>query len=761
MVLGHALMGNCFTSVVGTISPSRIAYEDSLATLRFCESAKQVRIRPALPVLKREDVVHELRDEVHRLQVELLKARSGRTVIDRQLDKNQALEFLSHELLRRLRDEAGALGFAAYDEGRMASQQQVPTPGSLPAHHLPVDHVMSGNDSPFVASWCPLEAGTGGPPVSTEDPSPRLRHGSARLPRFLPLNLSLVSEDSGAVDLSGTGASSPSSSARGSRPSSPDPDQTESAVGSLDFVNSVLRNGATAGAMEASLGRSSWTSTGSASGSLPGGAGGSLEDDLVREVEYWLNCTGQRSVPGAAKLANLTSTLRHLRSQLLQLQTEGSTPGQADATAVAATAAAAAAVAVAAASAGASLALSGSFPSNQGNSAPSGMPQKPYTPRGGQLAPQCFPGTLSSGVRHAVGAGTATPLTSLPNGRMVGPSMPLPGWSPEALLQRASPSAHSPPRRHVSGGQMGLARPVLSLAATPALPFRVSAPPHPSSPTGAVSVATPCPPMRGAVSPAPRTWIFWPAQQCSRDVVSPLSQRNMRHPGGSPRHSSEISQPPHAWKARFVMAATTLSPPSSPTAKSASMATTFSGTTSFANCFVSTQHRPTLRPYAEIGPRSGFVSQPFTTVSMSLPAAFEVPRASVPSWASPRVPIPALLLPRPVSPPPSPLSLPRATPQLQASVLQAAPGISVMPDVPVVVLPRSLSPRLSPLGSPRELLTKLQAPSQGSSACTAAVEASSARGLGTVPFVWRDACEERGPASRPRTREMPALWSPT
>ncbi|CAE7884695.1 unc-104, partial [Symbiodinium sp. KB8] len=63
---------------------------DSLATLRFCESVKQVRTKPALPVSHREDVVMELQDEVRRLELELLRARSGRAIVERQLGEAQA-----------------------------------------------------------------------------------------------------------------------------------------------------------------------------------------------------------------------------------------------------------------------------------------------------------------------------------------------------------------------------------------------------------------------------------------------------------------------------------------------------------------------------------------------------------------------------------------------------------------------------------------------------------------------------------------------
>eukprot|EP00435_Cladocopium_sp_Y103_P044545 s2099_g12.t1 len=67
-----------------------ISLTDSLATLRFCESVKQVRTKPALPVSQREAVVIELQEEVRRLELELLRARSGRAIVERQLGEAQA-----------------------------------------------------------------------------------------------------------------------------------------------------------------------------------------------------------------------------------------------------------------------------------------------------------------------------------------------------------------------------------------------------------------------------------------------------------------------------------------------------------------------------------------------------------------------------------------------------------------------------------------------------------------------------------------------
>jgi len=187
MVLGHALAGNSHTAVVGTISPAQSAFEDSLATLRFCESVKQVRTKPALPVSQREAVVIELQDEVRRLELELLRARSGRAIVERQLGEaqammehyrsswEQALEMSGHAVLEKLRDEVpcswdppqfpGVVPFAANLSGNW-------TPKSPSEESLEVPRGMAGSRcaSPALPSFWPMtEAGTGGPPFFAED----------------------------------------------------------------------------------------------------------------------------------------------------------------------------------------------------------------------------------------------------------------------------------------------------------------------------------------------------------------------------------------------------------------------------------------------------------------------------------------------------------------------------------------------------------------------------------------------------------------
>lgn len=181
MVLGHALAGNSHTAVVGTISPAQISFEDSLATLRFCESVKQVRTKPALPVSHREDVVMELQDEVRRLELELLRARSGRAIVERQLGEaqammehyrcswKQALEMSGHAELAKVRREAqdavqlpGVPSFAASGSGNWSPCSG--TPGSA---EVPVASATGGSvpASPASRLWRLAEAGTGGPPA--------------------------------------------------------------------------------------------------------------------------------------------------------------------------------------------------------------------------------------------------------------------------------------------------------------------------------------------------------------------------------------------------------------------------------------------------------------------------------------------------------------------------------------------------------------------------------------------------------------------
>jgi len=91
MLLGHSLAGNSYTTLIGTLSPSRNSHEDSLSTLRFCESVKQVKTRPAVSDVNSDDAVSFLEEEVRRLCLELSRAQTGRQIVERQLIESQAM----------------------------------------------------------------------------------------------------------------------------------------------------------------------------------------------------------------------------------------------------------------------------------------------------------------------------------------------------------------------------------------------------------------------------------------------------------------------------------------------------------------------------------------------------------------------------------------------------------------------------------------------------------------------------------------------
>jgi len=182
MLLGHALAGNSHTAVVGTISPARGAYEDSLATLRFCDGVKQVRTRPVHAASKREDVVLDLQDEVKRLELELLRARTGKTLVERQLGESQAMmEHYRHSWQSACEcphDEFGRQREEAQQEATAPQQVMVAVrPPVPPLYTLPLAAVRcpspSATPSTPLPAFCrsPSEATTGGH-LQTDSMSP-------------------------------------------------------------------------------------------------------------------------------------------------------------------------------------------------------------------------------------------------------------------------------------------------------------------------------------------------------------------------------------------------------------------------------------------------------------------------------------------------------------------------------------------------------------------------------------------------------------
>lgn len=390
MVLGHALAGPSHTAVVGTISPARGAWEDSLTTLRFCESLKQVRTRPALPAKGREDVVKELQDEVRRLEVELLRARSGRVVVERELNETQAMmehyrESWQQAIQDGTQERRRPDGLKLYDPvASGASQSSLST---VRAGSSTSADPSSPRESSISGASPVTEAGTGGMPFqhSKSGGFGGTGSGSSSPRKVPPLPLSLVCEEEASTTSfpkAGVGVGlltgcSPTSSSSCSPSNSPvstprgqqrrqqqklpipakNPPQIEvprespvppwapppiSPIGSQPQAK-LLFNDKKRAPDEFFPSASSVEQN---PGSPVSPSSAQSEEDLLRMVEYWLLHVQEKSDESLSpKRATLLQTLRQLRMQLSTREVEAglATTDEANIAALAAAAAAAAA----------------------------------------------------------------------------------------------------------------------------------------------------------------------------------------------------------------------------------------------------------------------------------------------------------------------------------------------------------------------------------------------------------------------------------
>lgn len=288
MVLGHALAGNSHTCVIGTISPARGAYEDSLATLRFCESVKQVRTRPALPGAKREDMVIELQDEVRRLEAELLRARSGHALVERKLDEAQ-------EMMEHYRNNWQQAKSQPGKRSASGSPTRDGRPPSTPRRDIVAREISlaeadaAGTSVGEVwlrsASYARSGEGTittAPSSVPSEVSTPRVRGPPRdRLPAFVS---DLLLPAAGSLALPPGGASTPVLAK---------PGRLDAVAAGADFAPAAAA---------------------AATSAQP-------EEELLQVVEHWLNAAERG--PSAGRRSSLAATLRQLRSQLIDIQNAG------------------------------------------------------------------------------------------------------------------------------------------------------------------------------------------------------------------------------------------------------------------------------------------------------------------------------------------------------------------------------------------------------------------------------------------------------
>lgn len=371
MVLGHALAGNSHTAVIGTISPARGAYEDSLATLRFVESVKQVRTRPALPINRREDVVNELQEEVRRLSARLrlqdeanaLQA-AERSLVERKLGETQdmmeqyrqmALEMSRHELAHRMtkevepvKQQAILVPYAALTPGcrlppaipahagSMVVAKAGVTPGS-PRSHAGISPVTisprrllhdQDPSTPTPTYRRVVEAGTGGPPVVVMDSGvvevQSMAGGSLSSPSRRPAEAAWTTSRTASrggspaplrglstASVAGGTCTSVTSSA-GSEVSTPRFKAPQPPPGAVMIPDLLLpsRSPSTASCV---------TSVGH---SQPAPVAVLQDDEMMRIVEHWLAAhhSAQDDQAGTARRTDVASTLQLLRAQLRELR---------------------------------------------------------------------------------------------------------------------------------------------------------------------------------------------------------------------------------------------------------------------------------------------------------------------------------------------------------------------------------------------------------------------------------------------------------
>jgi len=377
MVLGHSLAGNSHTAVVGTISPARSAYEDSLATLRFCESVKQVKTRPALPEARHEDVVHGLQDEVRRLESELLRARSelleqtrgawpqvptGRAEakLDEDDEDDDEYEEESPAVIALCSSSGAGTGSVASPSPResvaggtrspraMTSQPVIslakcvlppsgaglalPGSVSLRAGSIVLKSgsqagPMSLQPATSIRRECSMpaavvaEAGTGGPPTNFCDAEGCSPTRQGRYPSPQPTELVLIGATGEAGGLSG----SVTRNAGGEDSATLAASSACSDISTPRFRRDVVHEHDAAQSPKAdpmpALPTRLWSvgtnpvSTSSTSSSPP------PEEELLRVVEQWLNAAERQ--PDGGKRSSLVKTLGLVRSQLVDIQRAG------------------------------------------------------------------------------------------------------------------------------------------------------------------------------------------------------------------------------------------------------------------------------------------------------------------------------------------------------------------------------------------------------------------------------------------------------
>ena len=83
-LLKDALFGNAKTTLLAALSPADVNYEETMSTLRFCLTAKQIKTSAIVNIDETEKLLAEMRGEIDNLKAHLEAAARAGSMLQQQ-----------------------------------------------------------------------------------------------------------------------------------------------------------------------------------------------------------------------------------------------------------------------------------------------------------------------------------------------------------------------------------------------------------------------------------------------------------------------------------------------------------------------------------------------------------------------------------------------------------------------------------------------------------------------------------------------------
>merc|ERR1719310_1964826 len=76
LLLSQAISGNSCTAMISTVSPAGSSRDETLSTLQFASSVRNIRLEATRGIMRRKDIVTSLQEEVQQLRKQLSSLRN-------------------------------------------------------------------------------------------------------------------------------------------------------------------------------------------------------------------------------------------------------------------------------------------------------------------------------------------------------------------------------------------------------------------------------------------------------------------------------------------------------------------------------------------------------------------------------------------------------------------------------------------------------------------------------------------------------------